>query len=335
MKRIIIVFTCCMLLSCYKDIELSSYQGEEQIVLNCLANTDTTVMCDISMTWLYTKHKPSESISDMTVELFANGQQAGNMVYQDGKYRSNYHPKQGDVLMIKTSFDGNEVFALDSVPQKAEITAISISHHRVIGTGDMSIDPYGNITQDDYNDEFTYSITFKTAAQGENYYFLSVDGTDYQQILGTLDYSYEPLFLLASETINRTLSSLKVEGQFGLPFSFNGNSGQEYTLTIKETGAPYFYENDGDRNRKITLYSISKSYYKYVMTLLANDDASSWQGGLTEIGLTEPISIYSNIVGGIGIFGSVTSNSKIICLPDALNMNGFESTFQLGFGYKF
>lgn len=63
--------------------------------------------------------------------------------------------------------------------------------------------------------------------------------------------------------------------------------------------------------------------------------ASSWQGGLTEIGLTEPISIYSNIVGGIGIFGSVTSNSKIICLPDALNMNGFESTFQLGFGYKF
>lgn len=319
MNRIIIIFTCCMLISCYKDIELSSYQGEEQIVINGLANTDTTVMCDISTTWLYTKHRPSESISDMAVELFANGQQVGVMEYQDGKYRSNYHPGSGDVLMLKTATDGKEISALDSVPQKAEITDISISHHRVIGTGDMSIDPYGNITKDDYNEEFTYSITFKTAAQGENYYFLSVDGTDYQQILGTFDYSYEPLFQLTSETINRTLSSFKVEGQFGLPFSFNGKDGQEYTLTVKETGAPYFYENDADRKRKITLFSISKSYYKYVMTLLANDDASSWQGGLTEIGLTEPISIYSNIVGGIGIFGCVTSDSTIVSLSDALN----------------
>lgn len=314
MKKIIIVFTCCMLLSCYKDIDLSSYQGEDQTVLNCLANTDTTVMCDISTTWLYTKHKPSESIPDMAVELLATGQQVGIMKYQDGKYRSNYHPKQRDVLVIKASIDGEIVSALDSVPQKAHITDISVSHNRVIGTGDMSIDPYGNITQNDYNDEFTYSITFKTAAQGENYYFLSVDGADFQQILGMLDFSYEPLFQLTSENINQTLSSLKIEGQFGLPFSFNGNSGQEYTLTIKETGAPYFYSDDEDCNRKIILYSISESYYKYVMTLMANDAASSWQGGLTEIGLTEPISIYSNIIGGIGIFGCVTSDKKYITL---------------------
>ena len=43
------------LTSCYNDIDMEKYRGEQQVVLNCIANSDTTIMADVSSTWFFTE----------------------------------------------------------------------------------------------------------------------------------------------------------------------------------------------------------------------------------------------------------------------------------------
>ena len=63
--------------------------------------------------------------------------------------------------------------------------------------------------------------------------------------------------------------------------------------------------------RKISLYSISESYYNYLVSRLYNESYDSdLHGGLIDLGLTEPLKTYSNINGGVGIFASFCLDEK-------------------------
>ena len=68
MKKIISVISCTLALSsCYQDIDLSQYQESPVVVLNCLANSDTTLLADISTTWPYTDSKKIEEFSVLQI----------------------------------------------------------------------------------------------------------------------------------------------------------------------------------------------------------------------------------------------------------------------------
>jgi hypothetical protein len=54
---------------------------------------------------------------------------------------------------------------------------------------------------------------------------------------------------------------------------------------------------------QVTLQSLSPSYYMYLKTREANSDSDLF---------TEPVQIYTNIKGGIGIFGSYSNSTHRI-----------------------
>lgn len=290
--------------SCYQDLKLDN-NNAPYAVFNCIANTDTVVLADVSKSWFYTDNKPSEHISGLPIEVYINGGLKGVMSDKNGIYKSEFHPKSGDSITIRTTIDGSEISAVGFMPEKPEITKVVVTHTEVPGIGSGYFDINREIISDT-DHEFTYHITFKNSKEERKFFFLEIKEIGNMSLLGDLDYSYDPVFRLTSERINQTLSSTKVNGQFGLPFSNEGITDEEYTLTVKETGPLYAYMTRDRCGRIITLYAISEDYYKYILSLLANDSESSWQGGLADIGLAEPIKIYSNINGGIGIFGCIT-----------------------------
>ena len=325
MKKIISVISCTLALSsCYQDIDLSQYQESPVVVLNCLANSDTTLLADISTTWPYTDSKKSDDVLGLAVEVTVNGESKGVMTYRDGMYRSDVHPQPGDHIVFKTMIEGVELSASDVMPGRPEIIKTEITHRRVASSGSIMTDPSGKITKSNYDDEFTYHITIKNDPTVRHYYFLRFCEADYRQIMGDVNYSYDPVFQATLEQINQNLDNLKIVSHYGLPFTNEGMTGDEYTLTVKETGPPFDYNGNslGGSDRIITLYAISEAYYKYMTTMMANDPDATWQGKMTELGLAEPTKVYSNIHGGTGIMACLVPVSMRVTLKtDSHNDN--------------
>lgn len=298
---------------CYNDIDLEKYRQEGTVVVNCICNTDTTVMASVSRTWFFTDSKPAAVLKDLNLSLSVNGKWQDTMRYDDDKYVSAVRPSAGDTLVLKFAMDGQEISATDVVPSKTRIADIALTYRQVVGNSSSSSISNGHIVTTDKDDEFTYRIRFKDEAGRPNYYFIRIEATDRRQNIGTLDYSYDPVFQVMAQRVDGGLTDAKIEGQFGLPFSDEGIDGKDYTLVIKETATALFYQ-DATCPRRIRLYSVSEAYYKYLLSLRANNSDASWQGGLANIGLAEPTPIFSNIIGGIGIMGCLQQDCRDIDL---------------------
>ena len=143
------------------------------------------------------------------------------------------------------------------------------------------------------------------------------DTFDKLQSLGTLDYASDPIFLADESAINTSLGGQTLPGQGGRTFTDKSINGQSYTLTVTESGSSYLYDYGTVLNRKISLYSLSKSYYQYLTSILKTNEDNAMQK-LSDFGLAEPIRIFSNIQGGTGIIGASQNDSKTIDLRKIL-----------------
>lgn len=101
---------------------------------------------------------------------------------------------------------------------------------------------------------------------------------------------------------------------YGLPFSDKGFDGQKRTIEVREIiqlSAGTWRQKR--MARKFWLYAISKPYYDYLVSSIINrTDNKGIQGGLIDLGLADPVKIFSNVDGGVGIVGCYTSDSQTI-----------------------
>lgn len=306
-NHIITAAFCLLCVSCYQDIDLKAYKGEPQVVVNAIANSDTVVMADISRTWFFTEKSYPDDLDGLKVALYVNGEFREYMTYDGDKYLSTTRPHDGDCLQIQTEVDGKEVSAQDVMPEKTTIGKIETTYKKVFDYYEM--------------EEYTYRLTLPNVPDEKRFYFVRVD-IPYDWLSGgEFDYSYDPVFQLTSERINPSISSPKVFGQYGIPFSNEGCSGQEMTVSFKErlqhrrsTAALLGLDRRLDYERLVNIYSISEAYYRYLISVLSNDGDFSWQGHLMDIGYSEPVRIFSNVNGGTGIFGCVQRDYRTIFL---------------------
>ena len=90
--------------------------------------------------------------------------------------------------------------------------------------------------------------------------------------------------------------------------------GKEYTLQVKEqlrSDTKYYTK------RHIRLYSLSEPYYQYLLSL-QNIENEGIMGGLTNVGLAEPVRIYSNVEGGTGIAGGCQWFESLVDIKDLI-----------------
>lgn len=316
MKNIVIfILLAITFSSCYQDIDLDKYKGangENLLVLNSIINTDSTISAVTSKTFFYSDPKTErEYITNLDIELLINGEDKGLMKYnpENYHYESIYTPGERDIVEFKTNYKGESIECIDTVPKKIRIESVKVSRQ-----GPMTI-----YTNKDYY--ITYEITFTDPIGEDNYYFLQYEDTG-RWVSGNLsfgvrDFTYEYVFQQLARKIGAIIPSWKPYSSEGLPFSDYGIDGKTHTLIVKEIiqGNSHFYPLSIFTHmlRKISLYSISGSYYNYLVSRLYNESYDSdLHGGMIDLGFTEPLKTYSNINGGVGIFASYCVDEKEI-----------------------
>ena len=92
----------------------------------------------------------------------------------------------------------------------------------------------------------------------------------------------------------------------GIAFTDELFDGQSYSFNLP-WGGTITALTDKTLYRKqyvVFLYSVSESYYNY-MRMLNQLNEGNFTGNLADIGLAEPIRVYSNVEGGTGILGGL------------------------------
>jgi hypothetical protein len=102
--------------------------------------------------------------------------------------------------------------------------------------------------------------------------------------------------------------------QEGIAFTDNVINGQKHVITIilngSDIGYPFFSNSSGDLKLNkgtiyFRLYSITEEYYTYIKTLnLYNTNYSN--------PIAEPVLMFSNVIGGYGVFSSAAVSSDSI-----------------------
>lgn len=300
--------------SCYNDIDLGNHKdenGENLLSLNSIVNPDSTLTVMATRTFFFTdSHKERVAVEGLDITMTINESENQHLRYDHEKklYVSDFKPQEGDRIELSTKYKGQTVKCRAEMPRCVEIESVTAKRQ-----GPMYI-----FWENDYM--FTYHITFSDRQGEKNYYFLraiadvsGLDDTTYNVGQGQFDYSYEFVFQQLAKTVNATVPGWKPYGSLGLPFSDDGIDGKTYTLTLKEV----IQNSYGSRlwaynamQRQFRLYSISKDYYDYLVSIICADTSGEGiHAGMIDIGIAEPSAIHNNIDGGVGIFGAYSMSS--------------------------
>lgn len=343
-----------LLSGCMEDLDLGHLQPEPKLVLNSVATAGLPVMAVVSRTHFIADTHDNMLIADAEVRLTVNGKELGEMAWMPleedneennlkGVYLSPYQPETSDRITVRVKAAGfPDAEATTYIPVPATIDTIRWERKEDVGytyvyTGDsLYMEKYPIY----YN---TYKVSFRDEPNETNYYYISFeegyplpteDGTGfsgkYSWIYRTLKYSDDPLFSAEISALDRIFYNSWLTG-YGRVFDDRLIDGKEYTLHLEDdrywSGFFNFYEyrypdfslSDVPEEERLpvlgrfSLYTLSDSFYSYIKSVtelhedrLIND--------LIRAGLAEPLRVYNNISGGVGILGGCTPYSKTTVL---------------------
>lgn len=320
------------LMSCVQTIDMESLRPDPTLVVNCVAVTGEPMKASVSRTWFFTDDHPNVLLKEAEVKLFVNGTFKERMSFQPGDevfntkgyFKSDYIPAEGDQIRIEASCpDFGQATAETVVPKPAQVVRAAVSY---VSNGQS------------WNGEARkaiYQITIQDDASRDNYYLLRMeegipvfDGEakkytgEYKWESISPNYATEPVFGQSVTVLDQVFGNDLMLGYNGRVFSDELINGEEYTLRITDD----YYNNDrqvsivpnnlwiGDMDEedllpyppkrlRVYVHAISEAYYQYLKVLL-DKETDSVSNTLIDGGLAEPIRVFSNIEGGVGILGS-------------------------------
>lgn len=302
------------LTSCYRKIDLDEYRTTPKIVINSVVSPDTVVMASITRTWFYPDKKPYVNLPHAHVELYINNQYIETMQWKTLNNPRN--PDQPDTLFLSNTIpaEGDRIKIVASTPEYGTVTAEDIIPKKVpIKNASHTIKKGNGVYQGTISDYFEiyYEVTFDEFPEKNNYYLAKITQikTGYYGYYETeIDY-IDPVFKEQDAILDESMAFNGLEKRGGALFTDQSINGQTYTLQIKETTA----ELDETEQRIISIYSLSESYFLYLLSL-QKIAGSTLEGGLGNIGPAEPLRVYSNVEGGTGILGGNQHSETTITL---------------------
>lgn len=315
-----ILVSIFLVVSCEKEIEFKGEITEPQVVINSFITPDSVIKAHVSETKFFlASGYEFNNIVNADISVFINGVLKDKMSYSAfGIYLADYKPLVGDTVRLEVKIPNKSDVSSQTIVEPA-VELIDLDTTKLF-TGKYPIINYNPITTKAdtigyySNYDCHFKLKFKDDGTKNNFYRLTVrTHTSFSDGRESDDY-----FFVFDDIVSGKTSSSTV----GPPTSLSSNqynvfsdelfNGKEYPLTfyVMNSAAKllpeyeYLQNKYGDSGRKeiyVNLQSISKSYYLY----LKSRDASSSSNEV----FSEPIQIHNNIIGGIGIFGSYTSNA--------------------------
>ncbi len=304
------IFVASVMTGCYEEIDLDKYRQEEGadlLTLNTILAGDSTIKVVATKTYFFSdRHSEYSFVPNLAMRMSVNDGEETVMDFDpvSNTYVSDRKAREGDLIRFSTRYNGHEVKAEDTVPHKVTIDSMKVTRQG----------PVNYYWNNDYI--FTYYITFSEPPRQRNFYFLDFDGWGDGTYGGMEEkvFRYEFVFQQLASGISSSRPGWVPYSPKGLPFSDDGIDGTSHTLVLREIvqgNIMDYFQYWTVMHRKFWLYSISESYYRYLVSILCNDTYDdSFSGGMVNIGLVEPNAIFSNIIGGVGICGAYALDVK-------------------------
>lgn len=297
-----------LLISCIKDADLDLPPAEINYVLNGILHPDSLVSVYISKSNYLEDTTDYPIITNAKVIFYENETQIGQVEYsQTGNYTIDYKPKENQKYSVKATFDdGHILFAEDKIPSKLDLNYYFPSCNRDSGR-DFGLRIIGNTDNSfvwSYFYSFSISRKFVMTDSGEiNIEYLSeriepspesrdirLDdfNASFDNTSGYFDYyKYIRISSFESNTTNNFI--------FGLSFG----SCSSDSLILK----------DSEKLLAIVM-NTSIHYDRYLKSSLQHYLLNEQQD--TPNPFSEPVRIYSNVEGGLGIFAAYNSTQVSI-----------------------
>lgn len=305
--------------SCYSDIDFDNQIPDALPVINAVATPDTVVMASVSRTYAASEELTGIQLRDAAVSLFVNGELYGQMtpkvfdvdipVGSTGTseelrknkvvYMSDYVPSPHDRIAIEAHTDCGNARVEDVVPEAVAIDDAKVEYAVVLtdwGSFEYHID---------------YKIRFHDNPAQKNYYFLTVGPVD-DWDAGMVFINYvDPVFEMQNQDMAETIAGDgALENSWGMTFDDTLINGMDYEMTVKEEVQFHFHDEGAAVLREVRLYSVSEDYYKYLRSVLK--DKSREDSALGDLGFYEPVEIFSNVEGGVGILGAQCCARRLV-----------------------
>lgn len=337
MKNYIYIFLAIFslsLISCEKEIDFNGKITDPLLVVNCLVEADSTIWMDISTSNFFLDNKNHfDTIKNADVKLYINNvfkekinyisgfiilKEQGNTLYRNIKsgYHSVYRPISGDSIKITVKADGfDEVSAYSCVVKDAAVLNIESSLESQEQYGyDLTISkPNGEIITigRNYSGYSHVKIKVDDPADETNYYRLAVSN-EYGSTWFEKD---DPVFGNSSDQNLFDFVSSGNEAIFSDEL-FNGQK-KEVNFSIWKNTTVIFdeykelygdYYSNVNSIYYVDLQQISKETYLY----LKSRDQAVYNNNNP---FSEPVQIYTNINGGIGVLGTINKMNTPLEIP--------------------
>jgi hypothetical protein len=151
-----------------------------------------------------------------------------------------------------------------------------------------------------HNYRMIFNIEFTDPANETNYYLFRMSSFGFK--FNSHNNSFASQDPIIEEEMKNGSNSIE-----GVVFSDKLINGQKHNLTVSTNGS---FSSNGPKKTimYLRLYSITDEYFKYIQTLnLYNAKKGN--------PLAEPVIVYSNITGGLGIFAGAAVSTDSIVVP--------------------
>lgn len=316
--------------ACETIIEFDGDETIPLLVVNSFCTPDSVITVNVSKSKFFLEENYSfEFVNNADVYLWINGEQKEKLSHAgNGNYISTYKPTTGDLIKITAkSAEFSEVEGLVEIPQTVNILSIDTTSKKLDSTPiyNYIFDEYGGYKEDTigitHNIQLNFDVKFEDPP-GQNFYRLVVKQ---RKFFEDGSYTDSPFYFDSDDIVFGTVDegSILNERNYSYYFEFSDElfDTKNYKLKFycnfwlheyfEIDNQPKIDKPGGETAENtillIDLQSISKSYYMYIKTLVANSSVSEF--------FSEPVQIHSNITGGIGVIGGYTHSVYNIEIP--------------------
>ena len=301
-----------LLASCEKTIDFSGEIIDNKTpVMISLPETDSTWTVRLTNSRFFLSSGSITTIDNATFSLEVNGQQMGNSATNLGKgmYQMGYIPRSGDTITLNVMIPNRgELKAGCRIPARPTISEISFDWDTT-----TYIYPYDEDTTRYSYGDVKVKFIISDPGNEKNYYMLrlaqrrmeySYSGDDYTW--GDWYYHYltvEDNVLFNPNISNEIIEIGDAENEGNsILFTDERINGKDHQIAFS-----FYYNSQDNYQYRLEFYSLSRDSYYFFKSRKAAEN----QDDLTGI-FSEPVQLYTNVDGGIGILGGIASKKFIL-----------------------
>ena len=287
-----LIFAACGLAGCEKMVEFDVEEVTPKVVIVSRPDADSTVQVRLTYSRFFLDNHAFRTITDADVRLFANGMQISPDSAGDGNYYFNCRPQPGDSMALQVLAPGHDLVEAGTiVPSAPDFEVLEALYDSLTRTCHVKVrinDPKGS----NY-----YQVSFEMWTVRHN------NGNADDTVLVPIWISSEDMVFTDATSLDYMLDGGQtyVSGR-KLSFSDALFDGKAYTMEFEvwemfmDMGAGIL---DPVFPIQVQLTALTRDRYQYDRTLKQSYEQEDF--------LSEPIQIFTNVKGGIGIFASATA----------------------------